>query len=77
MRVRRIGGLVHRTTGSFRVIEKRGRFYVECLHNNYKPRVKRIGRDTARSLVYEIHHDFDYACVFLGVGVWFTEPEGV
>lgn len=69
--IRRMGGLVHKTTDRFRVIEKRGRFYIECLADDCEPRVRRIGRKDVDYLLHECGKSFDGACVMdFGVGVF-------
>jgi hypothetical protein len=67
---KRKGGLVHKTTDRFRVIESKGRFYIECLADDCEPRVKRIGRKDVDYLM-SCGSSFDAACVMdFGVGVF-------
>lgn len=74
MRIRRNGGLVHKTTDRFRVIESKGRFYVECLADDCEPRLRRISPKDADYLTKETGASFDAACVMdFGVGVFTRE----
>lgn len=70
MRTKRMGGLVHRQSKRFRIIERRGRYYIECLLDNHKPRTLRVGRDVVREFDSCISdREFDSACIFTGCGV--------
>jgi hypothetical protein len=68
--IKLMGGLVHRETKCFRIIERKGRFYIECLDDNAYPRSRRI---TWKDLDYlqGLDTDFESACVIdYGVGIY-------
>lgn len=76
MSTKRMGGLVIRQGKRFRLLERRRRFYVECLAENCVPRILRVGRDAAMELSCgEIisNREFDSACLFSGCGVFRKE----
>ena len=71
MSIKRMGGLIHRETANFRLLERRGRFYVECLRANCLPRTRRISRRDVDYLT-GLKADFDHACVLdFGCG-WYA-----
>lgn len=72
--IKRLGGLIHQSTDNFRVVEKRGRFYVECLRDNHTPQVKRIKRKDVDYL-QSAGKSFDAACVLdFGCGAFRGRP---
>jgi hypothetical protein len=61
---------VFKQTSNFRIVERAGRFYIECLQRNHVPKARRIAK---KDLLYleQCRDSFDSACVMdYGVGVF-------
>lgn len=69
--IKRMGGLVLRETTAFRLVERRGRYWLSAKSENAVPRCLRVGRDAAHQLSERISlSEFDGACIFTGCGVF-------
>ena len=75
MRIKRMGGLVYRIGRNYRIMQKRNRFYIECLIDNCHPRTLRIGHDAVRQFDSISEREFDHACVLSGCGVFQKEAK--
>ena len=63
-------GLILREPANFRLVERAGRYWLECLTGD-KPKARRISKRDIHYLSHDVGESFDHACVLdFGLGVF-------